>query len=63
MRLLFYALQDQGRKAFDFRKFFDYDDQTCQSFLSKMLLIDQDELNKVKPKDFIMNLTSAININ
>lgn len=57
---VFSLLQDN--KAFDLRKFFDYDDATCSSFLKTVLLVDEEEVERSRPKDMLMTLTEKVNI-
>ncbi len=62
MRLLMYALQDQGTKPFDLRRFFEYDEATCDAFLKDLLWLPKKKWTSDSAQKTIMKLTEKINI-
>ncbi len=63
-RLLCYSLQDQSTKPFDLRRFFDYDEQTCRTFLEVLVTVPTEELEESsgESKGLMCDLTEKIKL-
>ena len=62
-RLLFYSLHDQRTRAFDLRKFYSYDEETCRAFLEVMIKYDiASSSSEVTPVAALCKMTEEIRL-
>ena len=57
-RFFYYSLNDQSTQVFNLQKFYEYDDETCVSFLKTMIQMPESSIeNCPNIKELLFELT------